>query len=115
MEKEALEEIYHTRYTKEERHSAKKENMPVSQPAPMQYTLLSSVNEEEKTERLMDPNTMSKPDQSSLKGKGTGVEQFKVAEKKTIKPSERNPLPAQSSSRITELADNEQKAENSKS
>lgn len=41
-EQEALEEIFHTKYTKAERMEAKKAKLPLSEPAPMQYELLGS-------------------------------------------------------------------------
>jgi hypothetical protein len=38
----AMEEVYHTTYTKAERAEAKKAELPLSEPLPMQYALLSS-------------------------------------------------------------------------
>jgi hypothetical protein len=42
QEKEALEDIFHTQYTKAERIEAKKAQLPLSEPLPMQYELLGS-------------------------------------------------------------------------
>ncbi len=41
-EKEALESIFHRNYTKEERKDAQNCDLPLTEPAPMQYTLLGS-------------------------------------------------------------------------
>ncbi len=38
----ALEELYHTNYTKDERAEAKRAQLPLSEPLPMQYALLNS-------------------------------------------------------------------------
>ncbi|KAJ3170018.1 hypothetical protein HDU87_000484 [Geranomyces variabilis] len=41
----AMEEVYHNTYSKEERAKAKKASLPLSEPVPMQYALLSSATE----------------------------------------------------------------------
>ena len=41
-ELEKLQDIYHERYSREERKAAEKMNMPLSEPVPMQYSLLNS-------------------------------------------------------------------------
>jgi len=46
-----LQERFHTEYTKVERNRAKKTNLPLSEPPPMQYTLLGSAPEEVERER----------------------------------------------------------------
>ena len=41
-ELEALDDLFHTNYTKAERNEAKKAQLPLSEPLPMQYELLGS-------------------------------------------------------------------------
>lgn len=41
----SMEEVYHTTYSKQERADAKRAELPLSEPAPMQYALLSSARE----------------------------------------------------------------------
>jgi len=49
-ELDGLLEIFHTQYTSEQRKEAKKAELPLSEPTPMQYTLLGSGEEENEEE-----------------------------------------------------------------
>lgn len=46
-ELENLQEVFHTQYNKEDRAAAKKVELPLSEPQPMQYTMLSSAPAED--------------------------------------------------------------------
>lgn len=45
-ELENLEEVFHSNYTKDERNMAKKAELPFTEPAPMQYTLLGATEDQ---------------------------------------------------------------------
>jgi len=56
-ELDAMQELFHTKYPKSERLEAKKAQLPLSEPSPMQYTLLGSdVNEHEQQQHEQQEN-----------------------------------------------------------
>ena len=49
-EMEALQEIFHNRYTKEERKEAKKADLPISKPAPMHFSTMAGLEDDSESE-----------------------------------------------------------------
>ena len=63
-ELQALEDIFHTKYTKEERNLAKKAKMPLVEPSPMQYSMMSPQQDENEGQEVTEPSTSASSVQS---------------------------------------------------